>query len=473
MNKPNIPEQILLVSSRSDPAGNLIHEEVKSLLKDRPDLEGRYQHLQFDERLIYIDGQSLTTNADCILFLSRHASKEPRPVLTVHVTGNFGPADYGGTPETLTDAATGMMHAIMNRLAFEVPSGYAVSYEATHHGPTKVPVPSCFVELGSTEIEWQDRNAASAIARAVIGAILKDPILLAGFGGTHYAKRQTEITLTTRGAFGHIMPTRDLVHLNQEVFTAIIRSSGAEAVYIDRKSVQKEDIRRIERYAAVLELPVVGQSDLIELKNLPFDEYKKIRRLSEEILTGSLVHIHDLKQGSDIIAVPVASALIEEVMKVGPNPFIQALDDLPVAHLSGGGVACHPVFITSTETRTETERNIIRLCITILSEHFRDRIKVSESVLEYTQGISSDSLSEGLLEITEVRFNPVLARNLGVHEGKDFGILARGETLTIGEETITPKQVMEEYTRKITISYPDNSIPQKLFNSNGTIRSRF
>ncbi|PKL58867.1 MAG: D-tyrosyl-tRNA(Tyr) deacylase, partial [Methanomicrobiales archaeon HGW-Methanomicrobiales-4] len=142
MNKINTPEQILLVSSRSDPAGTLIHEEVRKLLSEHPELEGRHLHRQFDERLIYIDGPSLTTSADCIIFLSRHASKEPRPVLTVHVTGNFGSVDYGGTPGTLTDAATGMMHAIMNRLSCEVPDGYAITFEATHHGPTLVPVPS-------------------------------------------------------------------------------------------------------------------------------------------------------------------------------------------------------------------------------------------------------------------------------------------------------------------------------------------
>ncbi|MFH0967091.1 MAG: D-aminoacyl-tRNA deacylase, partial [Methanobacteriota archaeon] len=273
MNNINVPKQILLVSSRSDPAGSMIHEEVKKLLVQRPDLEDRYLHRQFDERLIYIDGPSLDTSADCIIFLSRHASKEPRPILTVHVTGNYGPADYGGAPGTLTKAATGMMHAILNRLASDLPAGYAISYEATHHGPTLVPVPSCFVEVGSTEVEWQDRSAAAAVARAVISARPKEVIPLAGFGGTHYAKRQTEITLMTRGGFGHIIPTRALIYLTKNLFTDIVRDSGAVAIYIDRKSVKKDDIRRIEEYANELKLPVVGQSDLIGFKNISFKDY--------------------------------------------------------------------------------------------------------------------------------------------------------------------------------------------------------
>mgnify|MGYP001136811958 CR=1 FL=1 len=66
------------------------------------------------------------------------------------------------------------MHALINRLIIHAPEGYEVMYEATHHGPTDIPLPSCFIELGSTEKEWNDRIAARAVAQAVLDALLMD-----------------------------------------------------------------------------------------------------------------------------------------------------------------------------------------------------------------------------------------------------------------------------------------------------------
>jgi D-aminoacyl-tRNA deacylase len=379
----------------------------------------------------------------------------------VHVTGNFGPAPFGGTPGTLTDAATGMMHAIMNRLIFEAPSGYMVSYEATHHGPSQVPVSSCFVEVGSTENEWNDRNAASAVARAVIGARSGNVIHLAGFGGTHYARRQTEITLTTRGAFGHIMPSRDLVHLNEEVFSQIVNHSGAEAIYVDKKSVSREELIRIEGYASGLNLLIVGQTDLTGLGDLPFNEYKKIRKYAERIIPGSVIHLHNMKRGSVLTSVSITHDLIEEVIKINPDTFFLKLDELPVVHLSGGGIACHSTFITYSNNLCDVVYRIVHVCITMLSDHFRERIKISESIAAFIQRKTDNCFPEGILEITEMRFDPVKARNLGVKPGKDFGRLARGETLTIEGHPIAPGLVMKEYIRIIRISEPDFSSPEE------------
>ena len=433
MDTTHTLDMILLVSSRSDPAGSLIHEEVKRLLAQRPDLAGRFQHRQFDERLIYIDGPSLNTDADCIIFLSRHASKEPRPVFTVHVTGNFGPAEYGGTPETLTDAATGMMHAIMNRLACEVREPYTVSYEATHHGPTQVPVPSCFVEIGSTEAEWNDRNAASGVARAVINAVPGDVIPLAGFGGTHYAKRQTEITLTTRGGFGHIMPTRDLKHLTRELFSTIVKSSGAQAVYIDRKSVIKEEIRRIEGYASNLDLPVVGQSDLTGLKNLSFHGYIQILQVARSILPDSSITIHALNHTDHMVPISIPSDLIAEAGKTDPTDLIAGFELLPVARLSGKGIAFYPTFITNQEHLSHISDDLIHLCVSILLRN------------------CECTIDGDYLIIRKPRFDPEKAQSLGVPAGSSYGRLMAGEEIQIDGVTITPTMVMSISEKRICI----------------------
>ena len=40
-----------------------------------------------------------------------------------------------------------------------VPEGFGVSLEATHHGPY-LRAPSLFIEIGSTEAEWERTDAA-------------------------------------------------------------------------------------------------------------------------------------------------------------------------------------------------------------------------------------------------------------------------------------------------------------------------
>ncbi|HWQ63775.1 MAG TPA: D-aminoacyl-tRNA deacylase [Methanospirillum sp.] len=433
MKNGKIQDKILLVSSLADRAGSLIHEEIRRFLSKNPVLQKRYQHRQFDERLIYIEASSLTTDADLIIFLSRHASKEPRSVLSVHVTGNFGDAVFGGNPGTLTPAATGVMHAILNRLANEVPEGYEVTYEATHHGPTSLPIPSCFVEIGSTEKEWKDRNAAAVIARAVIDADPEGVISLAGFGGTHYAQRQTEITLTTRGGFGHIMPTRDLVYLNQAMFDEMVSSSGAEAIYIDRKSISRIDIERIEEYASKRDLIIVGQSDLQNMRNVSLSDYCCIRKLAEEILAGSGITIHGKMQGFDLTPITIPSDLLFEATKTNLEEFTNGIQSLPIIHLSGKGIAVYPTFITNQENALRITNELIHLCVSILHRNCICRF------------------DGDCLIITKEKFDPGKAASLGISPGPLFGRLMAGEVVLHEGREITPSMVKRMTEKKICI----------------------
>jgi D-aminoacyl-tRNA deacylase len=440
---------ILLVSSLADPAGTLIHEEVRKILDKNPHLQTRYLHKQFDERLIYLNGQALETEADLIIFLSRHSSKEPRSVLTVHVTGNFGEAVFGGSPGTLTPAATAMMYAIMNGLAREVPAGYEVTYEATHHGPTALSTPSCFVEVGSGEQEWQDRNAAAAVARAVIGANPGDVICLAGFGGTHYAQRQTEITLTTRGGFGHIMPTRDLLHLTRDLFNTIIESSDADAVYIDKKSVSNGDFQKITNYALEIGIPVIGQAVLQEIGDLPLDYYLRLLKMSQDIISDPHIHLHYFQPILEPMIITLPGELIEISSRIAQDTFFSGLDGLPIVHISGNGKICLPQFIVEKEKTDMCLKKIIELCISLLLEKYQHNIRISNSITRYIYDTSDYSLPHGELVITEEKFDPSKAKSLGINPGKDFGRLCCGETIIIDGEKITPDLVHIQYERRI------------------------
>ena len=88
-----------------------------------------------------------------------------------------------------------------------------------------------------------------------------NPVPLIGFGGTHYAVRETEIALTSRGAFGHIAHTREVARLDEEMVRAMIVKSGAVAAYIDRKALDREELKNL---AALL-------------KRIPFSGFRKVR----------------------------------------------------------------------------------------------------------------------------------------------------------------------------------------------------
>ncbi len=98
-----------------------------------------------------------------ILFISRHEmSRNPRPMLTVHTSGNWGKAEYGGTDNKVSICNACLNSNIirqLRKLAEErsILGEYEVVMEATHHGPS-IDYESCFIEVGSSEREWNDER---------------------------------------------------------------------------------------------------------------------------------------------------------------------------------------------------------------------------------------------------------------------------------------------------------------------------
>jgi len=207
---------IAIVVSRADSASEHIGEHLLDLgdweRRDdpsRPDADGGgtyyrtdgFELREFDDLHIYLDdpaaafggGAGDETNdaasddtdetPEFLAFVSRH-SGETGELLTAHVTGNFGPAPYGGEPDTLARAAPGAEKRVVEALAAHAPEGYDVGIECTHHGPTDTSVPSLFVELGSDEPQWTDADAARAVARAVLDLRGTDADLVTDAGET-------------------------------------------------------------------------------------------------------------------------------------------------------------------------------------------------------------------------------------------------------------------------------------------------
>lgn len=247
----------LIVCSRKDKAGMNIRDALLMMESFDERSEGDYKFYisddfaiaEIDERLIYADHIDLKLSKHIsfneILFASRHSSKDARKIFTVHVSGNIGTADYGGRPYSLAKPSP---HTMKNYvLALKEKLGrkpeFEFTLEVTHHGPSEISIPSAFYEIGSTEEEWEDEEAAAVVAESLLEAIRDERCewnIAVGVGGTHYAPRQTEIMLETTFTFGHNFAKYTFEHLSAEFLAKAVELSEAKYIVFDEKSVNSK-----------------------------------------------------------------------------------------------------------------------------------------------------------------------------------------------------------------------------------------
>jgi D-aminoacyl-tRNA deacylase len=206
----------LIVASKLDPAAQTISTELKRL-KDFQETDSKDLFRVGDVYLKHVETEGIYTDqidvdftADAVIFASKHRSESNEPALTTHWTGNTtSRADYGGSPKSLSPTAPARLRAAL--LALDMGRereklNYAVTLEATHHGPTELGTPTLFVEMGSTQREWSDK-CAGAVAAEAIWAAATDPAngrVAVGFGGGHYCSKHCNALRHDGYAFSHI-----------------------------------------------------------------------------------------------------------------------------------------------------------------------------------------------------------------------------------------------------------------------------
>ncbi|NOZ59588.1 MAG: hypothetical protein GXO66_08465 [Euryarchaeota archaeon] len=341
--------------------------------------------------------------AEYYVFATRHKAREERRTLTVHVTGNLGrEARVGGSPETLAYAQPSAMKVALlalERARRELNLGYEVSFEATHHGPTQLSKPVLFVEVGSTEKEWRDMQAVRAVARAALEAALcrESYEACVGVGGTHYAPRHSELALETQYAVGHIIPSYALPELSSEVFAQAVEKSGAGFVYLDWKGMKRKEREKALALAEELGVPVKRRRDL---------------RAQSPALAPLRV---------DLELVRVAEKLNSKRVK-------QVLGSLGiVAERDESGK------IKGLLSERDAGEALVRACLDILSSRGELSFNGSELVLTYTA------------------FDPAKAAKLGLRPGPEYARLSRGESVVVGETTITPEMVLSRRELRIQL----------------------
>lgn len=125
--------------------------------------------LAFDkpnEKLTRLLGPQFHNNSiSDILFLSKHVSTAGTASLTVHPIGipyQEENSRSGGMPGRCSPPSN-HIGALMRSVYTEskakgLDKYFKITLEATHHGPY-VEIPTCFVEIGSTEEEWANEEA--------------------------------------------------------------------------------------------------------------------------------------------------------------------------------------------------------------------------------------------------------------------------------------------------------------------------
>ncbi|MCD6373098.1 MAG: D-aminoacyl-tRNA deacylase [Thermococcus sp.] len=221
---------------------------------------GDMRILTTNREMIYYDGldraieEQLGFVPEIIAFASRHSSKQKLPALTVHVTGNWGKAMYGGSDEHLAVAEPRAMKLALLKMNELNDLGWTVCYEATHHGPSELNVPSFFIEIGSSEEEWVVDRAGEIISETIIHVLnnyekADFPVAL-GIGGGHYAPKQTKRALETDLAFTHIAPKYAHPLKKELLLQAIERTNGkVDIIYVDWKG-SKGETRQLARELA-------------------------------------------------------------------------------------------------------------------------------------------------------------------------------------------------------------------------------
>lgn len=423
-----------ILNSDIDPAGRNIRRAIDKLIEEK----GKEAFPLFDgnevtfhttnDRIVNADRSALNPDADIIIVVSRHSSVNPVPVLTVHPPGNFGEGQLGGNDFELGMTSPAWMKAVLQNHAKFVPEGYRVSYEITHHGPTDFPAPTFFVEVGSTEKEWNDEKAYTAAAKSVLYAKpASDSIPIIGFGGTHYAVRQSVIGQETKGALGHMMHTRDVGAVKPEMVAQMReKSGGAAAAHVDRKALSKQEITHITGILESLNIPEITEGDLIKLNHMSYETWVKYSKKTDEIEKRLKIHPHGIIPDGEPAVISLPADFFSAAFGRDETPLLSFLDETGgIFHTTGAGGKLMPIFLTDARKHRSVSGGLIALSVQQITR---------------TQDCEID---EDIITITRRQFDAKLARTLGIPSGPIFGRLSKGETVTLPDgRTIQPDEVM-------------------------------
>ena len=262
----NLRDRLLEMSDWVE-SGSFDNNEMWTISKDYGDFCRKgTQLITIQELHIYAEEidkkwqQQNNKEIENIIFLSRHKAASGRPSLTVHPIGNWGTADYGGKEAEVSGATPGWMTGLLLKIRENRIDGYDVCFEATHHGPF-LQTPTMFLEIGSSESEWEKKEPVRALIKSLLELQHADGIKVIGIGGGHYTPRFTEAAFSHRVCFGHMVANYGVSVLTSTLIKKAINSSEAEGIYFHRKGMKKSEYRKWKLWAEENQIKIYNQTD--------------------------------------------------------------------------------------------------------------------------------------------------------------------------------------------------------------------
>jgi len=254
-----------VICSRADPASLNIFDHLLKAQEWEPGdgylSSGRWRLVIHDGKQSTLSGlderlASLGLRPELIVFASRHEAKSALPWVGGHFTGLLE-----GQFSFSASAPLALRSFLYNLRDIALP-GFAISAEATHHGPADVRTPCFFAEIGSTEREWRDPEAGRAVAGAILALEEKYAPVFLGLGGGHYVARQTDLIFQSSVAFGHLFSNYQIEKLNLDILEEARLKSGATFAYLDRKSLRSKERTMLEGLLAEMDLSVLKSKEI-------------------------------------------------------------------------------------------------------------------------------------------------------------------------------------------------------------------
>ena len=183
-------------------------------------------------------------NSDLFIFVSTHRSEKQVNSLSIHPIGNWSKAELGGIDNKLVPLNSNYLKELFLELEKNNNLNYETVIEATHHGPYNEK-PCLFIEIGSSEKQWNDAKTGEILARTIIEVLKKkingyNSVVI--FGGTHYSQLAVKILKTTEYSIAHICPKFMIDYLTEDLIRQAFEKSvpKPEFIVIDWKSLNSE-----------------------------------------------------------------------------------------------------------------------------------------------------------------------------------------------------------------------------------------
>lgn len=298
----------LLLASKEDTASMNIYSEVLEL--NGWGETKQYSHgkvttnsisdielLLIDQLHIWADGIDLkhqeitSSDVDEVLVLSRHVSSSETPAITLHAIGIPGgtphgmKAESGGINGKVPPPSTKFaeLFRTMKRIASakKLDEKYDLTLETTHHGPL-LESPALYLEIGSTEDQWADKEAARVWAETISLCLGIEGggckwegrgEVMIGFGGGHYAPRHKAVISESDVWLGHVLASyslnfeRTAEGSDSGVWQHSVKSAvdstriafpgGNVFAHLDRKSFKSWQRRALTKLLSELGVPVL------------------------------------------------------------------------------------------------------------------------------------------------------------------------------------------------------------------------